>query len=180
MKFSEVLRPGLERVRALKDCTVGGVSLKAGQTAELPSDEAHRAVRQRSVKYATRVELLEHIGPFGEQGIEPGVGSVLEMSSHQALAMERNGTGRPAKPIDGKPSFPVDSGPMVKLRVKPVKAHPHAPKAGAKPSLFVGPLMASFVAGDVLELPEDLARPYITGGLLEPIDGPKLPERAAS
>lgn len=157
MRFSEILKPGKERIRALTDIATGDLALKCNDTAEVDEAAAALLVRSRRAKYATRVEVLKPIGPIDGQSIEPGLHSVIEVSSHQALSMERKGTGCPAPPIDTGLRFPHDAGPMVKFRVTPPKGQSH---------VWIGPLLETCAKGDVRELPEGLAKQYLDAKLI--------------
>lgn len=179
--FKDILKPGVERIRAFVDGRFGSLTLKRGEAAEVDEHTAFQAVNAGTAGYATRVELLKPIPPIGRESVEPGVGAVVEVSAAAAIRLEQEGMGKPAAPLNAPPAWPIKAGPIVKLRVDlPVK--PPASRASAassySPTLFVAPLGRSYSRGDVFELPAELARRFVVPGVAKLEPGYSLPRLA--
>jgi hypothetical protein len=165
MKFKDVLNPGMEAIQAARDCVVGGRRMTTGQIAEVPAAAARQAVQRRDARYATRCLLKDYVGPVGDQGVEPGKGSIVWVSSWEALAWEKAGKAEPAPPLEVGPMLPSGCGPLVRIKVaapkKPPAANPHFYAAG----IFV-PALGRFVANgeEPFDCPEDFAKRAVDAG----------------
>jgi hypothetical protein len=144
--IADLLKPGVELVRLWKDMHLGGRLLKRGEILELPRSDAKRVVDSSHGGYATRIEILELVGPIGTGSVEPGIGSVVEVPSWVALKLEREGKARAAKPLNSPPVTAFDAEASVKIQIAAPTKAPANRMGFYEPGLFI-PELSRFCGG---------------------------------
>lgn len=176
--FSDVLKPGFERIRALAEIPMGTAPLRKGDCAEVPEAEARRLVRYKLATFATRVKLRKPAIVPGDERVERGVGSVVEVESRIALQAERDGWGEVAPPAD---VVTIPHALDSTVRVKVLKFRP---RPGRTEGPFFSPGMLFngrwYAAGEEVDLPERVAVQWLNAKVAELAEGEALSRRGAA